>query len=64
MIERLFTWRSVRSKELEAPLLKEREQYLLHLLSQEVNAARVKTIASMMLHIVRLLNFIVLALSM
>lgn len=56
MIESLFTWPNVRSKQLEAPLLKEREQYLSHLLSQEVSTARVKTVASMMLHIVRLLD--------
>jgi integrase/recombinase XerD len=56
MIEGLFTWPCVRSKQLEAPLLKEREQYLFHLLSQEVSTARVRTIASMLLHIVRLLE--------
>jgi integrase/recombinase XerD len=56
MIESLFTWSSVRSKQLGAPLLKERGQYLSHLLSQEVSTARVKTVASMMLHIIRLLD--------
>jgi integrase/recombinase XerD len=56
MIESLFTWPSVRLKQLNAPLLKERERYLSHLLSQGISAQRVRTIATMLLHIIRLVN--------
>jgi hypothetical protein len=56
MIETLFTWPSVRSKQLEAPLLKEREQYLRHMLNEGVSIEHVKTVATMLLHVVRLLE--------
>ncbi len=56
MLENLFSQQSVRSKQLMAPLLREREQYLVHLLSQEVSTPRVRDIASMLLHVIRLLK--------
>ena len=56
MIERLFTWPSVRSKQLAAPLLREREQYLSHLLNQGVSVNRVRSVATMLLHIIRLVK--------
>jgi hypothetical protein len=34
MIETLFTWPRVRSKQLNAPLLNEREQYLRYMLNE------------------------------
>src|SRR5258707_1203072 len=56
MVETLFTWPRLRSKQLAAPLLKEREHYLCHLLSQGISAQRVRTIATMLLHIIRLVK--------
>src|ERR1700733_13012985 len=56
MVERLFTWPSVRSKQLAAPLLSEREQYLSHLLSQGISVQRVRSIAMLLLHIIRLIE--------
>ena len=56
MIESLFSKQNVRSKQLTAPLLREREEYLVRLLSQEVSTTRVRDIASMLLHVVRLLK--------
>ena len=56
MIESLFSQQNVRCKQLTAPLLREREDYLIRLLSQEVSTPRVRDIASMLLHVVRLLK--------
>jgi integrase/recombinase XerD len=56
MIESLYSWPSVRSKQVAAPLLKEREHYLSYLLSQGISTQRVRTIATMLLHIIRLVK--------
>jgi len=56
MIETLFTWPSVRSKQLTRPMFSERDRYISHLLAQEVSVARVKIISTLLLHIVRLLE--------
>ena len=56
MIENLFVFESTRLRQRGAPLLEEREQYLSHMLEQGVSRQRVRTIASMLLHIVRLME--------
>src|SRR5712664_4961173 len=56
MIESLFVFESTRSRQRNAPLLKERGEYLSYMLDQGVSRQRVRTIASMLLHIVRLME--------
>ena len=56
MIESIFVFESTRSRQREAPLLKEREQYLSYMLNEGVSKQRVRTIASMLLHIIRLME--------
>jgi integrase/recombinase XerD len=46
----------VRSRQLEAPLRREREQYLSHLLKQGTSETHVRVVASRLLHINRLLG--------
>jgi len=58
MIESLFVFESTRRRQRSAPLLKEREQYLSHLLSQGTSRTRTRTIASMLLNIVRLFELV------
>ena len=54
MIDSLFVRERVRLKQREAPLLKERERYLIALLNQGVSKARVRSIAFILLHVIRL----------
>jgi len=54
MIDSLFVRERVRLKQREAPLLKERERYLIALLDQGVCKARVRSIACILLHVIRL----------
>ena len=56
MLDRLFEWKRARVKQREAPLLKERERYLLALLNQGVSRTRVRTIACILLHVIRLME--------
>ena len=56
MIEDIFAFESSRIRQREAPLFKEREQYLSYMLDQGVSRARLKSVASMLLHVVRLLD--------
>ena len=58
MIERIFTFPSVLRRQLEAPLLQERNQYLTFLLNQGVSTQRLRTIATMLLHIIRLMDLV------
>ena len=53
MIESLSTWPSVHRRHVSAPLLKEREQYLTHLLQKGVDRRKVLGVASFLIHIVR-----------
>jgi hypothetical protein len=46
MIASLFTWNRVRLCQIQAPLRKERERYLLALLNQGISKPRVRTIAT------------------
>lgn len=56
MIESLFTFQSVLRRQLEAPLLQEREQYLAFLFKQRVSTPRLRTIATMLLHVMQLME--------
>lgn len=56
MFDGLFTYQSARSKQREAPLLLQREQYLSHIYHEGVSKERVRSVASMLLHIVRLME--------
>lgn len=56
MIEGLFVHEGVRLAQREAPLQKERERYIAALLSQGLSMRRVKRIASLLLHIIRLMD--------
>jgi integrase/recombinase XerD len=56
MIDSLFVRETVRLKQREAPLLKERERYLTALLKQGVCKARVRSIACILLHVIRLMG--------
>jgi integrase/recombinase XerD len=56
MIENLFSYPSVLQKQLGAPLLQEREQYLASLFSTGVSTQRLRTIATMLLHVMQLME--------
>jgi integrase/recombinase XerD len=56
MMERIFFFESIRVRQRAAPLLKEREQYLSHMLHEGVSKQRVRTIAAMLLNVMRLMD--------
>src|SRR5450755_2264264 len=56
MIENLFSYPSVLRKQLGAPLLQEREHYLTSLFSEGVSTPRLRTIATMLLHVMELME--------
>src|ERR1700754_1773109 len=56
MIDHIFVFESTRSRQRIAPLLKEREEYLRYLLQQGVGISRLRTVAAMLLNIVRLFD--------
>jgi hypothetical protein len=56
MIETISPWPSVRLRHESAPLLKEREQYLKHLLQLGYSRVSVRNTAAYLVHVVRLLN--------
>jgi integrase/recombinase XerD len=56
MIESLFVRRSAIARHKEAPLFRERDQFLESLLAYGANRMHVKAIASRLLHVVRLLD--------
>ncbi|HEY2471401.1 MAG TPA: hypothetical protein VGI45_26655 [Terracidiphilus sp.] len=58
MIESLFAHASSRSRYLAAPLLKEREEYLLHLLNQGRSHKHVTLVAKMLLNSLQMLNLV------
>jgi integrase/recombinase XerD len=57
VVETLFSWKRIKTKHLQAPLLKEREQYLIHRLNEGVSLDRLRSIATMLLHVIRLMKF-------
>src|SRR6266849_681781 len=56
MIETISPWPSVRLRHESAPLLKEREQYLIHLLQQGYSRVSVRNTAAYLIHVVRVMN--------
>ncbi|MBZ5687745.1 MAG: site-specific integrase [Acidobacteriia bacterium] len=56
MIETISPWPSVRLRHESAPLLKEREQYLIHLLQQGYSRLSVRNTAAYLVHVVRVMN--------
>lgn len=56
MIKTISPWRSVQARHESAPLLKEREQYLTHLLQQGFRREYLRTTAGYLVHIVRVMN--------
>ncbi len=56
MIETISPWQSVRLRHEAAPLLKERERYLAHLLDRGFGRAEVRCTAAYLIHIVRVMN--------
>jgi integrase/recombinase XerD len=56
MIDSLFLWPSVREKHRRSPLLQEREQYLAHLSHRGISLPRMRAVANLLLHVVRLME--------
>ena len=56
MIDKIFVFQSTRDRQREAPLLQEREAFLAYLYRQQIPLKRLRSIASMLLHIMRLLD--------
>jgi integrase/recombinase XerD len=56
MIETICSWPSVRLRHKAAPLLKEREEYLSHLLQQGFCREALRSKAAYLIHIVRVMN--------
>ncbi len=56
MIETIFGFESTRIRQRQAPLLKERECFLAHLHGQGVTIGRLRSVASMLIHIIRLMK--------
>src|SRR6185503_1933781 len=56
VIETISQWPSVQLRHESAPLLKEREQYLSHLLQQGFGRERVRSRAAYLIHVVRVMN--------
>jgi integrase/recombinase XerD len=56
MIDSIFVWKSVRERHRRTPLFHEREMYLGYLFQQGVSLARIRVIANLLLHVIRLLE--------
>ena len=56
MIESVSHYPSVHMRHRAAPLLRERDEYLTHLLEKGLEPARVRCIAAFLVHIVQLLS--------
>jgi integrase/recombinase XerD len=56
MIDSIFVWESVRERHRRTPLFQEREMYLDHLFQRGVSPARIRVIANLLLHVIRLLE--------
>jgi integrase/recombinase XerD len=55
-MERIFAWKKTQVRHQQAPLLEPREKYLLHMLSQGTSIQRMRSVAAMLLHVIRILN--------
>jgi len=58
MIESLFIRKHAIAKHLSGPLLKEREEYLQYLSTQEMHPANIQNVAMDLLHIIRVMGII------
>ncbi len=56
VIESIFTWRVSRVRQLEAPLLPEREQYMTYLLRRGHSQGSVRNVATVLLHVIRVME--------
>lgn len=56
MIERLTNWPSVHQRHRATPLLKEREEFLAHLMRMGLSAPQVLSVSTYLIHIVRTLG--------
>ena len=56
MIEIIFAWKQVRERHKAAPLLRERERYLLSLHEQGFSRERLSTTANLLLQIIRIMG--------
>lgn len=55
-IDKIFVFESTRVRQREAPLLKEREQFLSHMLQQDTSVRRVRSMATMLIHVINLMK--------
>src|SRR5271168_91358 len=56
MIESLFVRKHAIARHLNGPLLKEREEYLQYLSTQEMHPANMQTVAIDLLHVIRVMG--------
>jgi len=56
-IETIFAFESTRKRQQATPLLKQREQFLSFMLDQGTTIRRLRSIVSMLIHIIRLMKF-------
>jgi integrase/recombinase XerD len=56
-LENVYLYRSPRKNHREAPLLSERESFLVQMLTQGTSRRAVRSMATMLLHIIRLMNY-------
>ncbi len=56
MLEVIFRTRSALKRHRDVPLVKEREEFLMHLLDQGSSRPAVRTIAILLLHVVRVME--------
>jgi hypothetical protein len=52
----IFSFKSSQGRHQQAPLLEAREKFLLHMLTQGTSIRRMRSIATMLLHIIRVMN--------
>jgi integrase/recombinase XerD len=55
-LESLFAWQKTRARHREAPLLKEREEFLAHLLKQGCSLQRARSVATFIITILRVME--------
>jgi integrase/recombinase XerD len=56
MIESIFVKQSIQTRHYRAPLLREREEYLRYLLGGGKNRETLQNVATVLLHVIRILE--------
>ncbi len=56
MLDGIFTFESTRQRHYDAPLLAERDALLRAMLKQGTSVQRLRSVSSMLLHVVRIMN--------